>query len=635
MPDVMTPAQIVTDAYNDHQGYAQEAFEQALQIVSALQDFTIPNITTQVSFDAVPDSGAPFEIPPAPDAPSVNLVAPALPAEPTLDIPAVPAIGDAPEFEGTRPEIAFDAKPDALDATPPGDAPDVSDVILPDAPVLAFPDSPTSREITLPDSPVIDLPVFSAVPPDTIPSLPAADFNYSETPYSSLLLSEVTAKVRSLISTGGFGIPPAIEQALFDRARVREDMTAKKAVQEATEEFSARGFSQPSGELARRVGEIRQKNQDAVNQLSREILLKASDVEIENLRFAVQQGIALESMLVGYASSMSERALRAAEITARLTIDYFNAQVQLFNAQVAAFGVQAEAYRTRLEGEKARIDIYRAQLDGARLIGELNKIDVELYAARIQALLSQVEVYKAQLSGVQTQVEVDKARIDAFRATVQAYAERVGAKKAEYDAWSAGIQGEVAKLQPYQTEAEVFASRVRGYAAGIEAQLAPVKLRIETNQLISQQYATRLQAFRETVNAQSQAAQSAVALYEGQARVYQAQVGAASAKSEADDRRFQLSIEQSRTAAQIALENSRSTVENAIKTTALTLEALKAQATVLSQIAAGALSAVNLGASISGSSSDSKSHGSSVSVGHSVPYAEQASTTGLPNMSYQ
>lgn len=635
MTDIMSPAQIVTDAYNDHQGYAQEAFEQALQIVGTLQDFTIPNITTQVSFDAVPDSGAPFEVPPAPAAPSINLVAPNLPAEPTLDIPAVPAVDDAPEFDGVRPVVEFDDKPAALDATAPGDAPSVSDVTLPDSPVLAFPDSPSSRVVVLPDSPTITLPVFDATVPDTIPSLPAADFNYSETPYSSLLLSEVTAKVRSLISTGGFGIPPAIEQALFDRARVREDMTAKKAVQEAAEEFSARGFTEPNGELARRVDEIRQKNQDAVNTLSRDILIKASDVEIENLRFAVQQGIALESMLVGYASAMSERALRAAEITARLVIDYFNAQVQLFNAQVAAFGVQAEAYRTRLEGEKAKIDIYRAQLEGAKLIGELNKIDVDLYTARIQALLAQVEVYKAQLDGAKTQVEVDKTRIDAFRATVQAYAERVGAKKAEYDAWSAGIQGEVAKLQPYQVEADVFASRVRGFAAGIEAQLAPVKLRIEANQLISQQYATRLQAFRETVNAQSQAAQSAVSLYEGQARVYQAQVGAASAKSEADDRRFQLSIEQSKTAAQIALENSRVTVENAIKSTALTLESLKAQAEVLKQIAAGALSAVTLGASISGSSSDSKSHGSSTSVSRSIPYAEQTSLSSVPNMSYQ
>lgn len=636
MPDVMSPAQIVTDAYENHQDFSRDLLETALETLEDIRNFNfdvaeVPN----VSFAGVSPTSAPFQIPAAPTPPVIDLTQPPMPAEPYIEQPAVPTFADAPEFTATPPAVAFPDRPGALAATPPGDAPTIGDVTIPDAPVLEFPDAPTARTVSLPAVPTVDFPTINFTPPEPNIALPSASFNFSEDEYTSPLLEEVTAKIRALMTGGGFGIPPAIEQALFDRARVREDVTARKAVQEAAEEFSSRGFTQPSGELARRISEVRQKNQDAVNQLSREILLKASDVEIENLRFAVTQGVALENSLISYHSQIAERSLRAAEATVRLAVEMFGVQVTYYNAQVTAYQARVEAFKLEIDTERARIELYRSQLEAARLIGELNAQDVALYTAQVGALVSRVEVFRAQIQGVQARVDLDRARIEAFRTGVEAYAAQVQAKSAEFQAYGEGVKAETAKFGLYQVESEVFANRVRGYAAGVDAQLAPVKMRIDANASLVELYQARLQSFREQVNGIAQRAAAGSQIFDGQARIFGAQVQAASAQSEADGRTFQLQLESAKTQAEVSLRNATSAAENATRAAQLVLQGLQSAAQVAAQLAAGTMSAVNLSAGISGSSSDSRSHSSGVSVGYNIPVAEQASTTGVPNMSYQ
>jgi hypothetical protein len=61
------------------------------------------------------------------------------------------------------------------------------------------------------------------------------------------LAQTLSAGIAAALGTlaGGTGLPAAVEQALFDRARSREESQTTKAVQEAFDTFATRGFNTP------------------------------------------------------------------------------------------------------------------------------------------------------------------------------------------------------------------------------------------------------------------------------------------------------------------------------------------------------------------------------------------------------
>ena len=120
------------------------------------------------------------------------------------------------------------------------------------------------------------------------------------------------------------------------------------------------------------------------------------------------------------------------------------------------------------------------------------------------------------------------------------------------------------------------------------------------------------------------ATNSNVAVFDGKARIFSSQVSAASAEAQARGQEVSLLLEDARSRLQLLVENNRNEGQNAIQGAGLILEKLRSAATVASQLAAGAMSAVNLSAGISGSSSDSISRNQSLSVGYAVDGGEAA-----------
>lgn len=607
------PAELVTDGYDSFFGFAEDAFNKAIGFLGDIQAFEVPIISVNVEYAAPSASLSPFNLPPEPSTPNVNITIGNIPSSPDVaNITPINA-GIAPVFVTAEPVLAFPPRPDALNVVAPGDAPALDVVTLPATPTLDYPDVPTLRDIVLPTTPDINFPTFNEPVPTLDIDVPTVGITFNETPYTSMLLAETTARIRAMMM-GGTGLPPEVEAALFDRARARLDVLAHKSTQEAYEQWSARGFGEPGGELSARLSTIRETNRDATNNLSRDIYIRAQEVEIENLRFAVQQGIALESILIQYAAGYAERALQAQQLTAQVAIDVFNARVNLYNAALTGYRTRADVFRTLIDAERSKIELYRAQIEAAVAIGTLNEQDVRIYAEQVRALQSRVDIYQAQIQAVNAQVEVNKSRIDAYRATVQAFAERVNAKKAEFEAYGEEVRAQSSIVGAYQASVQAFAERTRAYSIGIEAQATSKRLDLDASRLRIEAFQAELQAFRETVNAQVAQAQAATGIYDGQARIYSARLGAEGARVEATSRQFQVEVENARNGATIALQNATTNAENALRAASLALEALKTQASVASQVAAGALSAVNLSASISGSSSDSRN----LSVSYSV-----------------
>ena len=305
----------------------------------------------------------------------------ALPEAPTLipiNIPDAPGMANIPA--PARPSID-------------------TEVAIPEAPSISLPEMEALEQISLPEFVFPELPSFDAVAPDTSGiSVPEVFINWTEPQYDSELLDDLRAQVTRMMA-GGTGLPAAVEDALFSRARERDSAETRRAVQEVSDTWAARGFSMPPGMLAKQVEVIREQGRLRAAELNRDILAQAATWEIENLRFAVQQGMALEQLTANLHQNMAQRLFEVARFQAESQINVFNARISLFNAQNAAFETLAQVYRTRLDAAISKLTAYKTAIDGQVALGQINQQRVEVFKAKLDAVQSNVEVYKALMQG--------------------------------------------------------------------------------------------------------------------------------------------------------------------------------------------------------------------------------------------
>lgn len=563
-------------------------------------------------------------------------VDPAYQAVPTVSVTGLPTITQpftAPQFAG----LSLPSVPGPLTAQAPGNAPATRSDAAVQKVVNAAPTVdassipvPTPRSITLPAAPAIAVIPFNSTLLATLPSLPDISVNYVELVYNDQLLTDVKGRLSTML-LGGTGLPIIIEAAIFDRARAREDLTARKAVQEAAEEFSSRGFDLPNGELSRRIDEARARNQDAVNTLERDLAIKVEEEALQNLRFSVTQGVALETVLMQHADEVAKRALDLALGTARLKVDYFNAQIAGFNAAVQKYATDAEVYRVRIDAERSKIENYRAQIEAQGLIQQLNESDIRLYTARVQALQEIVAVYTAQVQAVSTLVELDRTEIEAFRATVEAYTAQVQAKAAEYGAYDSQIRGEATKVSAYQGQVQAFAELVRAGQIGIEAQKVAVDAAVANNRNLVEQFTGRIESFKARVSSKAQLASIKQATFEGAARIYEAKIGLNEAQVQAETNRIQIAVGAATSKDAQAIQSVQVQLEAITRSAGIVEQQLESIAKIYSQLVAGALSAFNFGAQISSHTSGNLSLGES--VGWNVSVDGGSDTSSVPIIS--
>lgn len=589
---------IVQQGWQTADTRADNAYRAAQAFTRTMAGFDIPFTAVTSGFTA-PAIGYTLSLPAVPAAPSVTFPALATPAALVLAnvTDVTPAV--APGFSATAPVVQILDKPAALVATAPGAAPLVSNVTLPNAPTVVLPDAPLMELISIPTAPTLSMPVWAGVAPDGSSLVtPTTGLIWSEDYYDSDLLQGVTSRLTTML-LGGTGLPAHIEQAIWDRGRAREDVIAKKATQEAYEEFAARGFALPSGALAGRVAEVWQKNREAGSTFSRDVAIKQAELEVENLKFTVSTGIQLEGQMMTYAGQYAARALDAAKATVQVAIDIFNAQVALYNARLQAYQTEATVYKELIQAESLRLEQYRTEIEAQKLVGDINMQAIQIYKTRIDALLSAVELYKAELEGVKTVVEVDRVRIEGFRATVDAYKATVDAKTSEYQAWGESIKGEATKVAIYEAQARAYGTLVDAYKTGETVKIENMKSRISANELLVKAFSAEVDYLSEQVKAAIAQVDTSVKIYDGQARVYGAQVSGEEARVRALAEQIRLIIAAGTSDAELKLKAANLNVEQLLRIASLELEGVKAGGAVAGQLAASAMSAFNLGATVS------------------------------------
>lgn len=461
-----------------------------------------------------------------------------LPTAPTFTfsdlIPVVVA-----DFLGSTPTLNIPAAPStALPSAP--SAPTLNDVAIPDAPSTSLPAAPTlATHGELPAPPSISLPYFTAEMPLDDLVAPSSEFSFYEQAYASALLDATKAKLLSDMENGGYGIEPADELQLWERARAREIILAQQTADEAVRFHASRGFRLPPGELSVVIQRGQQDLQDKLSSINRDIALKRADLYVDNRRFTIQQAKELENTLINYHNSVMERALNASKAVLEFAISVFNAQVAKFNARVSAYQTEAQVFETRVRAALARVEIYRAILDGRRIEVEIDKTKVDVYRAEIDAVDAVVGIYRTRMEAARIQSEIEANRLNVFRAMTEAYAQQVQAKVAEFSMYRSQIDGETAKIEAFRAEVDAYTAQIAGTRAKVDVQVAQSNVETEQARAKLLAYQASIDGFRADLTSQVEVLRST-------ADVYRADLTAFATAVDALKAAFQLQIEENR-----------------------------------------------------------------------------------------
>ncbi|HCK4344806.1 TPA: hypothetical protein N0G48_001523 [Pseudomonas aeruginosa] len=620
------PYQIVSEQIDLMNQRADAALGKAYETLQSLQDIG-------TALDTLPPTPT-IDLPNTPDNPFPDIPVPAraeLPAIGDIQVPdlnldfsdidqGLGELDEPPEFSPSVIGIDLPPRPAPIDTSGAPVRPDTGSVDLPVAPSITMPDVGDLVPISVPEFVFPDLPRFDESAPVFDGSAPSTVLQWAEPTYQSTNLELLKSTLARMLA-GGTGLPPAIEQALFDRARVREDINGQKAVDDAFQDFASRGHMLPPGALLKRVADIREANQLKVSETAREILINSAQWEIDNLRTAVERGIGLEAQLMDQFNAMAQRAFDAARLRLESDISLYNAEVSLFNARQSAYQVAADVYGKRLQGELAKLEVFKAQIEGEKAKGDLNEQTVRVYTARLQGVTSLIDIYRAKMEGAKVQADLIKAQIEAYGTDVQAYAQKLQAKKTEYDAYEAGVRAEQAKIGILEAESRAFAATVQAYESKNNVKIQGVRARVDVASAKISQYTAQLQAEQARVQAELSNIQAITQAFQADVGRYSAQINAASADRDLQARTVEARLRNNLAYYEIELKKYDAAIQQLLQRVQVQSEAMKSVGTITAQLASGAMAATNVSASMSGSAGISSSD--SLSIGHNHTYNEK------------
>lgn len=533
-----------------------------------------------------------------------DLNMPEAPVMPTMELPSAPgmAVIQVPD----RPQID-------------------TNIQLPEPPTLEVPEMDDLKEIDIPVFEFPELPDFDGEPPNISEiTVPEVFIEWDELEYKSEVLDELTDYIKKGITEGGTGLLAPIEEALFNRARSRESKETSRAVQEAVNDWSTRNFSMPPGMLVKQVATIREQGQLRASELNRDILIEASKMEIEQLRFLVQQGMALEQLTVNIFNNVTNRLFEIARYNAESQINVFNAQITFFNAQNEAFSVLSGVYKTKLDSALAKLSAYKTAVDAQVAIGQVNEQYVQVYKAKMDAVLSNVEVYKALVQGASVRADVIKNQFDSYRADVQAYSEQINAEKVKVEAYEAQIRGESTKATLFDTQARAYASTIQGVQAKADVKGKQIQLKMEAARVWIGKYQADLEAYKAELQTNLSEVQQNTAAFSAEVEAWRASAGMEVSQAEMQSRYADMNTRTNIAYAEMQLKEYEAKMQKAIQEANIALESAKAMGQYTAQLAAGAMSAAHVSASISGSgsasTSSSRSKSESFSESHNYNY---------------
>lgn len=285
----------------------------------------------------------------------------------------------------------------------------------------AFQNVTLSSELKRPSEPSDTIPIVDApiagtlhnivVPTITIPTYTLEsitnELSFQEPIYSSDLQDALKAALKAFVETGGTGLGSDIEDALWARARARQDILNERTYNEAEEYYASRGYVIPPGALIGSLTEALAEQTRADAQLNYEISIEQAKLARAQSEYSLNAALALEGQDKEKFTVMANRTLEAAKAAADVITAVFELKVREFIAKY-------EVVKVEVETEKLKADIAIAANEN---ITKVYLGDVEAYKVRVQNEIAVVEliakVYGYTVTGYEADAKVAAADLDA------------------------------------------------------------------------------------------------------------------------------------------------------------------------------------------------------------------------------
>jgi len=517
-------------------------------------------------------------------------------------------------------EITIPAPPEVTYPSEPGDPPEVGSYEFPADPNITLPDVPVLEDIAIPDPPEnITFPDFTVPAPSHDIEAPGNSFIYDEGIYASdlgdaldaRLLDEVLSN-RTELSDGtityGSGVPAVVEEAIYARLNDKLEEEIERSYIEANTYFSAKGHDLPPGALS---GRILEANKEAARKRldnANAVMIQAFELAQKNNQFIITSGLQREQQLLDHFNQVANRALDAAKFVQQAAILVYQAKVDLFKADMQLYITEAQVYEIKIRANLAFLEKYKLELEGARLRGDLRMQEVQLYSALVAANEALVRIFATQVESVKVKYDADATRVQAFATGIQAYTAQINAITARYDAYRSQISGEVAKSQVYAEKVRAFLGRLEGAKITSDIDINEARFTLEYNNNKIQEYVAEISGYTEKIKAITLPTQIEFQRFDKLLSATQVELDSNRTQATVDIEAQKATISNAERSLEAAIQQAQININAANAAQALMLEALKSAGSVASQLAASSMSSIHASASMSHSTSKSRSY---------------------------
>lgn len=564
-----------------------------------------------------------FEMPEKPEADALKFTLPPTPPTP----PTINAIdikpGTAPTYSGVDPILVLPVRPSAMVATRPTDPADIKIPTYPVAPDTNIPPAPNIRSYLLPEVPDIDVDAivaeFKALYAQR-PKRPNVDLHDSfltslDQQYAVVgtrarefiaqcpALANLCPRLGELLSGGSIGIPVNVEQAMRDRGFSALDQAALREEKKVLGDWASRGFTLPGGTLETKLAAVRDQAREDRVKLARDIYIETAKLEIENLRFAIERGIALEGQYQDFFLKLYGACQSIAAALFDVQYRAVTLKLEVYKVELAAWRDYAEFFKSWLQAELSKLEAYKLELEGKKLLGELNVQDIELYKAQLASLDTAVTIFAKEIDAANGRLQGELSVLEAFKIRMQGYAIDAGVTETEWKAYASAIQGETSKAEFAKAAAQAFAARVDAYKAGEDTKRAQGSFELEEQKLKLSRWTQQSEYFKDLLQGEIARVESETRMFGAKTGLFSAEIQGQTARSGVESTEAGLRLQKYGIDTNLEVEQARLALQEVLESSKIAVQALGDISRTASQLAAGAYSALNMSASMGANTS--------------------------------
>lgn len=165
-----------------------------------------------------------------------------------------------------------------------------------------------------------------------------------------------TALLGILQGTKPFGIDKTVFELVWHQARDRAQRTASSEARTLEANYSARGFSLPPGALVDALGQVQQRAQDAIHDVSRDQAIKDAEIKQAMLQTALQLATQLKLGIMSALGdfyrlwiTLPDKDIERARIKAQAMSALYGALSSYYNVEISFEELRLKAAMTKAE----------------------------------------------------------------------------------------------------------------------------------------------------------------------------------------------------------------------------------------------------------------------------------------------